>query len=87
MTVAKATTLLAGAHWRMLMHKLRHGWRENRLLGLTVSVFLLLYSFSAYYLVARGLEFIAKIPLVGPLLTERMVSVRPWKKRAVEHDS
>lgn len=73
MTVAKATTLLAGAHWRMLMHKLRHGWRENRLLGLTVSVFLLLYSFSAYYLVARGLEFIAKIPLVGPLLTERMV--------------
>ncbi len=73
MTDARATTLLAGAHWRMLMHKLRRGWRENRLLGLTVSAFLLLYSLSAYFLVARGLEFIAKIPLVGPLLTERMV--------------
>ena len=73
MTVARATTLLASAHWRMLMHKLRHGWRENRLLGLTVSGFLLLYSVSAYVLVARGLDFIAKIPLVGPLLTERMV--------------
>ncbi len=73
MTVARATTLLASAHWRMLMHKLRHGWRENRLLGLTVSGFLLLYSISAYVLVARGLDFIAKIPLVGPLLTERMV--------------
>lgn len=73
MTVARATTLLAGAHWRMLMHKLRHGWCENRLLGLTVSGFLLLYSVSAYVLVARGLDFIAKIPLVGPLLTERMV--------------
>lgn len=73
MTVARATALLAGAHWRMLLHKIRHGWRENRLLGFTVAAFLLLYSVSAYYLVARGLDFIVKIPLVGLLLTERMV--------------
>jgi len=72
-TVARATTLLASAHWHMLRHKIRNGWRENRLLGFTVAAFLLLYSSSAYYLVARGLEFIVKIPLVGPLLTERMV--------------
>jgi ABC-2 type transport system permease protein len=73
MTVARATTLLASAHWRMLVHKARFGLRENRLLSLTVGTFLVLYGFGAYFLVARGLDFIAKLPLIGPLLTERLV--------------
>lgn len=73
MTVARATTLLASAHWRMLLHKARFGLRENRLLSFTVGLFLVLYGFAAYFLVARGLEFIVKLPLVGPLLTERLV--------------
>ncbi len=73
MTVAHATSLLASAHWRMLLHKLRFGLRENRLLSVTVGSFLVLYGLAAYFLVLRGLEFVAKLPLIGPLLTERMV--------------
>ncbi len=73
MTVASATSLLARAHGRMLMHKLRFGLRENRLLSFTVAAFLLLYGMAAYLLVARGLEFIVKVPLIGPVLTERLV--------------
>lgn len=57
----------------MLRHKLRFGLRENRLLSSTVALFLVAYGVGAYYLVSRGLDFIVKLPLVGPLLTERMV--------------
>lgn len=73
MTVASATSLLARAHWRMLVHKMRFGLRENRLLSLTVGGFLVFYGVASYLLVARGLEFVSKVPLIGPLLTERLV--------------
>ncbi|WP_395752222.1 putative ABC transporter permease subunit [Prosthecobacter sp.] len=73
MTTASATWLLARTHGRMLRHKLRHGMRENKLLSLTVGTFLGLYSLAAYLLVGRGLEFMVKLPLIGPLLTERLV--------------
>lgn len=73
MTTASTTWLLARTHGRMLRHKIRHGLRENRLLGATVGGFLGLYSLAAYLLVGRGLDFIMKLPLVGPLLTERLV--------------
>lgn len=73
MTTASATWLLARAHGRMLRHKLRFGLRENRLLSVTVAGFLGLYSLVAYLLVARGLEFMMKLPLIGALLTERLV--------------
>ena len=39
----------------------------------TISGFLLLYGVAAYILVSRGLGFIHKTPLFGPLLTERLV--------------
>ena len=73
MTTASATGLLARTHERMLRHKLRFGMRENKLLSLTVGGFLGLYSLAAYLLVSRGLEFMMKLPLIGPLLTERLV--------------
>lgn len=73
MTTATTTSLLARTHGRMLRHKIRHGLRENRLLGATVGGFLGLYGLAAYLLVGRGLDFIMKLPLVGPLLTERLV--------------
>ena len=73
MSTASATWLLARTHGRMLQHKLRFGMRENRLLSVTVGAFLGLYSLAAYLLVARGLEFMMKLPLIGPLLTERLV--------------
>lgn len=73
MTVAIATTLLARAHGRMLLFKLSFGLRRNRLLSATVGGFLVLYGIATYLLVARGLEFMAQLPLIGPLLTERLV--------------
>lgn len=73
MTAASATALLARTHGRMLRHKLRFGLRENKLLSLTVASFLVLYGLAAYFLVARGLDFIVKLPLIGALLTERLV--------------
>lgn len=73
MTTASATWLLAKSHGRMLRHKLRFGLRENRLLSATVVGFLGLYSLAAYLLVSRGLEFMMKLPLIGALLTERLV--------------
>ena len=73
MTTASATCILARAHGRMLRHKVRFGLRENRLLSVTVGGFLGLYSLAAYLLVSRGLEFMMKLPLIGPVLTERLV--------------
>jgi len=73
MTTSSATWLLARTHGRMLRHKLRFGMRENRLLSVTVGAFLGLYSLAAYLLVGRGLDFMMKLPLIGSLLTERLV--------------
>jgi len=73
MTVAAATLLIAKAHWRMFLHRTRHSLRENRLLTFTVSSFLGVYSIAAYVLVSRGLDFVQALPLLGPLLTERLM--------------
>ncbi len=73
MTVAGTTALLARVHLRMLMNKAQHGMRENRLLVATVGMFLVFYGVAAYQLVDRGLEFVMKVPLLGPLLAERLV--------------
>jgi len=70
---AAATALLARAHGQMLMQRLRRELKVNRLMLLTIGSFLGLYCVAAYVLVARGLDFISKMPLFGPLLTERLV--------------
>jgi ABC-2 type transport system permease protein len=73
MTTAKATFLLAKAQGWVLVHRARIGLKENRLLTLTIATFLLVYAVAAYVLVGRGIEFIHRLPLLGPLLTERLV--------------
>lgn len=73
MTVAATTLLIAQAHWRMFRHRARQSLNENRLLTLTVSSFLGIYSIAAYVLVRKGLDFVQTLPLLGPLLTERLV--------------
>lgn len=75
MTSFTATTLLADVHWQMLRHRVREMLMRNRLLVTTIAGFLGLYCVAAYVLVSRGLEFISKTPLFGPLLTERLVYV------------
>jgi ABC-2 type transport system permease protein len=73
MTTASATSLLAQAHARMLNARVGQALRANRLLVLTIAAFLGLYCAAAYVLVAKGLDFIHKMPLFGPLLMERLV--------------
>jgi ABC-2 type transport system permease protein len=75
MTSFTATTLLAAAHRRMLWHRVEEMLSKNRLLVATIGGFLCLYCVAAYVLVSRGLDFISKTPLFGPLLTERLVYV------------
>ena len=73
MTTARATALLARVQWWVFLHRARIGLRENRLLTFTIATFLGVYAVAAYMLVARGIEFVHKLPLLGPLLTERLV--------------
>lgn len=73
MTTARATAILARAQWRALLHRARIGLRENRLLTITITAFLGIYAVAAYMLVSRGVAFVHKLPLLGPLLTERLV--------------
>jgi ABC-2 type transport system permease protein len=73
MTSFAAIQLLATVHRRMLWHRVDEMLEKNRLLMATIAGFLGLYCVAAYMLVSRGLEFISKMPLFGPLLTERLV--------------
>ncbi|MFN7560206.1 MAG: putative ABC transporter permease subunit [Prosthecobacter sp.] len=73
MTVAATTALLARAHGWMLANKAAHGLSQNRLLVATVGGFLVFYSVAAYQLVAHGLDYVMKIPMLGPLLAERLI--------------
>ena len=75
LTTAQATKMLAGAHFATLVQTLRTHLREKRLLFSTIGTFLTLYVVVAYVLVSRGLEFVNQLPLLGPLLTERLIYV------------
>ncbi len=70
---ASATYLQALAQRTVLGHRLRASWREGRLMTLTIAAFMALYMVAAYFLVSKGLEFVFRLPLLGPLLTERML--------------
>jgi ABC-2 type transport system permease protein len=73
MNAAASLTLLARAHGRMLVNKAAHGLGQNRLLVATVGAFLVFYAVAAYKLVAHGLDYVMKIPMLGPLLAERLI--------------
>ena len=70
----KATLVQARAHRAALQHKMRYGaGGESRLMTATISAFMVLYMGAAYLLVNKGLEFVNRLPLLGPMLTERML--------------
>lgn len=73
MTTAQAITILARTQWRVLVNRVAKGLRTNRLMMLTISSFLLVYAGTAYFLVSRGIDYVHRLPLLGPLLTERLV--------------
>lgn len=75
LTTAQATRMLAGAHLATVMHTVRTHLEEKRLLFFTIGTFLGVYVIAAYQLVSRGLEFVNQLPLLGPLLMERLIYV------------
>jgi ABC-2 type transport system permease protein len=72
-STARATLSQAHAKTLALRHRLRDSVREGRLMTATVITFMALYMGAAYLLMERGLSFVHRLPLVGPLLTERML--------------
>ena len=75
LSTARATCTLAAAQVASLLHTLNTHLREKRLLFFTIAAFLSLYAIAAYVLVARGLAFVHAVPLLGPMLTERLIYV------------
>ncbi|MCB1225668.1 MAG: hypothetical protein KDK99_07670 [Verrucomicrobiales bacterium] len=73
MTTAATTLLLARVHARMLRQQALKLLGENRLMALTVTAFLGIYILSSYLLVSRGITFVGQLPLLGSLLTERLI--------------
>src|SRR6187401_1934217 len=72
-STARATLSQAHAKTLALRHRLRDSVREGRLMTATVITFMVLYMGAAYLLMERGLSFVHALPLLGPLLTERML--------------
>lgn len=73
MTTAAVTSLLARTHRRMFWHRCQHSLETNRLLTLTIGSFLVLYGVIAYFMVSKGIEFVHRLPMLGALLTERLI--------------
>src|SRR5690349_17512507 len=72
-SIAQATLSQARAKTLALRHRLADSFREGRLMTATVSSFMLVYMAAAYLLMERGLKFVHHLPLLGPMLTERML--------------
>ncbi|MEI6535002.1 MAG: hypothetical protein WCN98_06660 [Verrucomicrobiaceae bacterium] len=57
-----------------LLQRLRENLRKGRrLMTTTICVFMTGYIVSAYLLVSRGLEYVQRLPLLGPVLAERLL--------------
>lgn len=72
-STALSTYYQARAKTMALKHRVTESLGEGRLMTLTISAFMLLYMVAAYLLVSRGLKFVHHLPLIGPVLTERML--------------
>jgi ABC-2 type transport system permease protein len=70
---ARATSILARVHAQALVNSIRELLGANKTMTLTISVFLGAYAAVAYVLVGRGLAFVNTVPLLGPMLTERLI--------------
>ena len=75
LSTAQATRTLANAHFSTLVQSLVTHLRQKRLLVFTITAFLTGYTLAAYLLVSRGLQFVNSVPLLGPILTDRLVFV------------
>jgi len=67
--------LLVKYHRRMSHTRLRHLFSQSKLMALTLSVFLLGYAVTGYFLFRQGIYFIERIPGVGTFLGDRMIYI------------
>ena len=72
-TTARATSILARVHAQAVWNSVRELLGANKTMTLTISAFLGAYAAVAYILVGRGLAFVNTVPLLGPMLTERLI--------------
>lgn len=74
MTSARATMAQATAQFHALQQRLRANIGEGRrLMSVTISAFMAGYVISTYLLVSRGLEYVQRLPILGPVLVERLL--------------
>jgi len=68
-----ATLAQCRAQSAALSHRVHVSVKEGRLMTLTIAAFMVLYMCAAYLLVSKGLQFVHNLPLLGPVLTERLL--------------
>lgn len=73
LTTARATSVLARVHVTALLNSVRDLLSSNRTMVLTIVLFLVSYASVAFILVGKGLAFVESVPLLGPMLTERLI--------------
>jgi ABC-2 type transport system permease protein len=67
--------LLLRTHLRMARTKFRKMVTSSRLMSLTLLMFLVTYSVTAYLLFRRGLIYFGQLPAAGGLLVDRMIHI------------
>ncbi|MDF1656274.1 MAG: hypothetical protein P1U58_01610 [Verrucomicrobiales bacterium] len=75
MSTASQWLLLFRVHARMAGVKAVKSVKESRLMTGTILLFLLAYTVSAYWLFSEGLEYVARLPGAGALLSDRLIFV------------
>ncbi|MEM0898286.1 MAG: hypothetical protein AAGJ79_15565, partial [Verrucomicrobiota bacterium] len=59
--------------WKVFVVRSMQASGRSKLMTFTLAGFMFAYLFAGYFLFSRGLQFIANIPVIGPLLSERIV--------------
>ncbi len=67
--------ILLRAHLKVQSSKLRYALEHDRLKSFTVIGFLVIYAFSAYFLLNKGFTFIGDLPAAGSLIVDRLIHV------------
>lgn len=69
----KFLRLMLWVHWRMFVARVRGVRNQSPLLLFVLSVFILAYLLVGYWLFYSGLEYVYRFPLVGTLLSQRIL--------------
>lgn len=75
MSTASQWLLLFRVHTRMAGVKALNSVKQSRLMTGTILLFLVTYTVTAYWLFREGLEYVARLPGAGALLSDRLIYV------------